>query len=196
MNYLAHAYLSFNEPEIVLGNMISDFIKGSKKFDYSSGIQHGINLHRLIDNFTDTHEVVKEAKQCFKASAGLYSGAFVDVAFDHFLANDKNEFTLQQLQQFAANTYKILYSFEEALPEKFLTMLPYMQQQNWLFNYSTMQGAKNSFGGLVRRAKYLNSSEEMYAAFMQYYDFLQSCYTKFFPEVKAFAGEQLAKLLK
>ncbi len=34
MNYLAHAYLSFNDPEILVGNMISDFVKGKKKFDY------------------------------------------------------------------------------------------------------------------------------------------------------------------
>lgn len=30
MNYLAHAYLSFDEPEILVGNMISDFVKGKK----------------------------------------------------------------------------------------------------------------------------------------------------------------------
>ena len=53
MNYLAHAYLSFNDQEILTGNMISDFVKGKKKFDYPSRIQAGINLHRLIDNFTD-----------------------------------------------------------------------------------------------------------------------------------------------
>jgi acyl carrier protein phosphodiesterase len=35
MNYLAHAYLSFNEPEILTGNMISDFVKGKKKFEFS-----------------------------------------------------------------------------------------------------------------------------------------------------------------
>lgn len=34
MNYLAHAYLSFNDPEILVGNLISDFVKGKKKFDY------------------------------------------------------------------------------------------------------------------------------------------------------------------
>jgi hypothetical protein len=28
MNYLAHAYLSFNEPDILVGNLISDFVKG------------------------------------------------------------------------------------------------------------------------------------------------------------------------
>ena len=63
MNYLAHAYLSFNHPEILTGNMISDFVKGKKKFDYPTTIQKGIMLHRAIDQFTDTHEATKEAKE-------------------------------------------------------------------------------------------------------------------------------------
>ena len=31
VNYLAHAYLSFGDPEILTGNLISDFVKGKKK---------------------------------------------------------------------------------------------------------------------------------------------------------------------
>ena len=46
MNYLAHAYLSFDDAEILTGNIISDFVKGKKKFDYPSRIQAGIKLHR------------------------------------------------------------------------------------------------------------------------------------------------------
>jgi acyl carrier protein phosphodiesterase len=76
MNYLAHAYLSFNEPEILAGNMISDFVKGKKKFDYSLTIQQGIALHRAIDQFTDFHPVTQEAKSYFKKDYRLYSGAF------------------------------------------------------------------------------------------------------------------------
>jgi len=30
MNYLAHAYLSFDHEEILVGNLISDFVKGKK----------------------------------------------------------------------------------------------------------------------------------------------------------------------
>ena len=83
MNYLAHAYLSFNEPEILVGNMISDFIKGKQKFTYSPGIQNGIQLHRMIDHFTDTHPATHEAKQYFKPAVGLYAGAFMDIVYDH-----------------------------------------------------------------------------------------------------------------
>lgn len=84
MNYLAHAYLSFNDEPTLVGNMISDYIKGKKKFDYSLPIQQGIQLHRFIDEFTDFHVATKEAKQFFKPSVGLYAGAFVDVVYDHF----------------------------------------------------------------------------------------------------------------
>ena len=75
MNLLAHAYLSFNNPEILVGNMISDYVKGKKKFDYPIGIQNGIQLHRLIDQFTDAHPMTKRAKIIFSPHYGLYSGA-------------------------------------------------------------------------------------------------------------------------
>jgi acyl carrier protein phosphodiesterase len=92
MNYLAHARLSFDQPDILVGNMISDFVKGKKRFDYSEPVQKGITLHRAIDTFTDEHEATKEAKKFFKPVVGLYAGAFMDIVYDHFLATDENEF--------------------------------------------------------------------------------------------------------
>src|SRR5450432_1241794 len=114
MNYLAHAYLYFNKPEILTGNMISDFVKGKKKFDYSPGIQKGIVLHREIDNFTDTHPATREAKEIFRPHYRLYAGAFIDVVYDHFLATDKNEFTAEGLLLFSENTYKRMELFTAA----------------------------------------------------------------------------------
>jgi acyl carrier protein phosphodiesterase len=70
MNYLAHAWLSFNQPEILVGNMISDFVKGKKRFSFSERIQQGIMLHRSIDEFTDAHDATKKAKQFLKPVVG------------------------------------------------------------------------------------------------------------------------------
>ena len=125
MNYLAHAYLSFNYPHIVVGNMISDFIKGKKQFDYTPAIQNGIRLHRAIDEFTDTHEATLELKAYFKPQYRLYAGAFADVVYDHFLANDESSFaTDQELQEFAAGIYAILQNHVAELPEKFPLHMP------------------------------------------------------------------------
>ena len=196
MNFLAHAYLSFNHPEILVGNMISDFVKGSRKFDFSEGIQQGITLHRQIDTFTDEHAATKEAIAFLKPAVGMYAGAFVDVAYDHFLANDSNEFSDTSLQTMATNTYDVLDSFQTILPEKFQYMLPYMRSQNWLYNYKTISGTQSSFGGVVRRAKYLDSHEKVFELFLNHYEEIQECYTVFFPAVKSFSLHQIEQLKK
>ena len=195
MNFLAHAYLSFNQPDILVGNMISDFVKGRKKFDYSFAIQQGIQLHRAIDAFTDVHAATHEAKKVFKPFVGLYAGAFVDVIYDHFLATDNTELPDEKLQNFATNTYQTLYLYNDVLPAKFAMMLPYMRSQNWLYNYKFNQGMANSFEGLTRRAKFLDNSKPAYNAFEKEYQTLQSCYAVFFPDVKTFAHYQLKELL-
>lgn len=195
MNYLAHAYLSFNDPEILVGNMISDFVKGKKKFDFPVPIQAGITLHRIIDTFTDEHPATREAKEFFRSHYRLYSGAFIDVVYDHFLATDPAEFTQPSLLEFSEQVYAILEENKQWLPERFAGMFPYMRSQNWLYNYRTILGTERSFGGLVRRSAYLEESETAGKLFNERYQPLQACYRHFWQEAKPFAQKQY-ELLK
>jgi len=194
MNYLAHAYLSFDDPEILVGNMISDFVKGKKKFDFPLPIQAGINLHRAIDAFTDDHPATKEAKQYFRPHYRLYSGAFIDVAFDHFLATDTREFTHPSLLDFSEKVYAVLDANKQWLPERFAGMFPYMRSQNWLYNYRTLWGTERSFGGLVRRSVYLEESDTASELFHKHYQPLQDCYRHVWKEIKPFAQKQYEML--
>jgi acyl carrier protein phosphodiesterase len=195
MNYLAHAYLSFRDPEITVGNMISDFVKGSSKFTYPPRVQHGIALHRSIDQFTDCHPATIEAKQFFRPVYRLYSGAFIDVVYDHFLAIDEAEFSGQNpLATFSAEIYKVLSASERILPENFKLILPYMKRYDWLYHYQFNEGIKRSFAGLVRRAKYMEESDSAFAVFEKNYKVLKQCYQSFFPELKDFAFQNLQLL--
>jgi acyl carrier protein phosphodiesterase len=207
VNYLAHAYLSFDNPEILTGNLISDFVKGKKKFDYPEAIQKGITLHRAIDSFTDSHETTRQAKVFFREAYGLYAGALVDVAYDHFLANDPNEFPdnrpdapdrladPDQLAAFAEKTYEQLAPFSPLFPERFARMFPYMRSQNWLYNYRFKEGIFSSFAGLARRAAYMPSSAAACRIFEAHYPGLEACYKDFFPKLKEFASSTLRELL-
>ena len=76
------------------------------------------------------------------------------------------------------------------LPTRFAAMLPYMRQQDWLYNYANVGGINKSFAGLARRAAYLTSSEAVFEAFMVNYDALKEYYQAFFPAVKTYAFEQ------
>ena len=195
MNYLAHAYLSFNNTELLLGNMSSDFIKGKNKFKYSTSIQQGIQLHRDIDTFTDYHPVTAEAKKIFKASVGKYSGAFIDVVYDHFLALDTKEFlNSDSLQAFAATTYQQLQANIHFLPLPLQSMIPFMQSQNWLVHYNSLAGIEKSFEGVARRAVYLDDFSQAFLAFKKNYTLLKKHYESFFPDVKKYVQYQIQLL--
>jgi acyl carrier protein phosphodiesterase len=194
MNYLAHAYLSFNEPGLLVGNMISDFVKGKKKFDYPADIQKGIALHRSIDTYTDEHECTKTAKEVFRPAYRLYSAAFVDVVYDHFLATDATHFSNESLHSFAKDTYNALDNYTDFFPERFAYMFPYMKEQNWLYNYHTRWGIEKSLGGVVRRSAYLTESDTAFHLFEQHYELLQQSYEAFFPQLFAFAKTTVQKL--
>lgn len=191
MNYLAHAYLSFGMPAITVGNLISDFVKGKQKFAYPPAIQQGIVLHRAIDNFTDTHAITRQAKVFFREPYGLYAGPLVDVAYDHFLANDP---VIPDLKVFAQQTYAQVQENGAFLPERFARMFLYMRTQDWLYNYRYRQGILESFSGLARRAAYMGSAEAAGRLFETHYTQLQACYREFFPELKEFALRTLQQL--
>ena len=196
MNYLAHAYLSFNHPEILVGNMISDFVKGKAKYNYPPAIQNGISLHRAIDEFTDAHPATKKAKEFFRPAYRLYSGAFIDVVYDHFLALDTNEFAgPSALQKFSLDVYSTLEENFSLLPVSFQNFLPHMKQHNWLFNYQYSYGIEKSFGGLVHRAVYINESATAFFVFNKNYNELGDCYNMFFPSLKKFASNYVSNLL-
>lgn len=197
MNFLAHAYLSFNNPKILVGNMISDFLKGKVKFNYDIEIQKGITLHRLIDEFTDNHFATKNAKQFFKPTLGLYAGAFMDVVYDYFLANDttifKNKFALND---FATTTYKILEENANHLPTNFIAPFASMKKHNWLANYKEDEGIKKSFENLTNRATYINKSHNGFDVFLQQKDSLETCYKIFFKDALEFSQQHYHHLIK
>jgi acyl carrier protein phosphodiesterase len=195
MNFLAHAYLSFRQPDLLLGNLISDFVKGKKKFDYPSPILRGIDLHRAIDKFTDDHPINARAKLVFKPAVGLYSSAFVDVVYDHFLATDELAFPGNSLHDFSQWVYGSLEGQTAFFPDQFARMFPHMKEQNWLLNYKERWGIERSMEGLVRRAKFIDDFQPAFEAFETDYQLLKDCFQRFFPELLLFVNDEYRRQL-
>lgn len=196
MNFLAHAVLSFDQPEILAGNMISDFVKGKKKYDYAEGVLNGILLHRSIDEFTDQHPCTQMVKSFFKDDYRLYASPIADIVYDYFVANDPGNFTSSQhLQDFAQHTYQQLDQLSEIFPEPFNRMFPYMKQQNWLYHYREDDGIRKGLAGLERRAKYMTSSHKAFELFLLHKKEIGEIYQEFFGLLKLHAVQQLALLI-
>jgi acyl carrier protein phosphodiesterase len=195
MNFLAHAYLSFDHPQILVGNMISDFVKGAAKSTYEKDIRQGIMLHRHIDTYTDRHPAIKKAQEYFRPAFRLYSGPIIDVVFDHYVALEIEKTNPGSLRDFSVNVYQVLEDHKENLPANFLHVMKYMKKDDWLGNYSKMEGIRQSLKGLIMRAAYLNDSAPAYELFMKHYDVLGSHFEEFFPDVKHYAKQKMEELL-
>jgi acyl carrier protein phosphodiesterase len=195
VNYLAHAYLSFGIPEIAVGNLISDFVKGKKKEDQPPAIQQGITLHRAIDNFTDSHALTRRAKAVFRDEYRLYAGPLVDVSYDFFLANDPLSFPgATALKTFSEQTYQQVGAWHSVFPERFARMFQFMRTQDWLYHYRYREGIFNSFAGLARRAAYMPDPGAACRLFEAHFTELETCYRDFFPELRDFASATLQGL--
>lgn len=195
MNFLAHAYLSFGNENLLVGNLIADMVKGKQMEQYPEGICKGIYLHRLIDSYTDSHPVTAETKEVFRRSAGRYCGSFLDVAYDHFLALDKNSVPREGWCNFAANCYDVIERHGAVLPAQFCSMYVYMKKEDWLSNYGQRWMIERSFDRLKRRAAYLSDDAPVFADFENSYEILKSSYERFFPDLRKYAEEEIKNLI-
>lgn len=185
MNFLAHLYLSGNIPEIMVGNFIGDFVRGRNVYDqFHYNIALGIELHRLIDEFTDSHLVVLESKKRLRPKYRHYAPVIVDVFYDHFLAIHWTDYHPQSLPDFANYAYMQLENHDDILPERVLQMMPYMIQGNWLVNYAKSEGIHRALSGMSRRTPYISKMEEAVHDLKEYYTDFDNEFSQFFPELK------------
>lgn len=176
--------------------MISDFVKGKQKENYPGDIRKGILLHRAIDSFTDKHASTKAVKEFFRPKYRLYSGAFADVVYDYFLANDIREFqTPEALMDFSQHSFKLLDEQQQWLAPGFAAMFPYMKSQNWLYHYRFEEGIQKSMEGLRRRSLYIDETETAFRIFLEYKQAIKKEYDLFFPELKQYAADTLHDLM-
>jgi acyl carrier protein phosphodiesterase len=192
VNFLAHLYLSGNDPNIQLGNFIGDFVKGrnlTEQFD--AEIAKGIELHRSIDEFTDRHPVVKQSKARLREKYRHYAAVIVDIYYDHYLAKNWDQFHKTFLPDYAESVYEMIMSRENILPEKVKWIMPYMIKQNWLANYARIEGIGRVLGGMSRRTAFDSKMNEAVDDLKVSYSEFEQEFFEFFPELKHHAIEFL-----
>jgi len=194
MNFLAHAYLSGTNPKILTGNFIADFVKGKQALkSFEHDIAKGIELHRLIDEFTDEHPVVKESKIRLRPKYRHYAAVIVDVFYDHFLASNWEQYHHKPLEDFAAGVYRTIHAFDAVVPPGIQQMMPYMISGNWLVNYAKLEGIGRALTGMSRRTPYLSKMDESVEDLRKDYDLYKTEFDIFFPLLKMMCDNWLER---
>ncbi|NVK04421.1 MAG: DUF479 domain-containing protein [Flavobacteriia bacterium] len=195
MNFLAHIYLSFEDPEITIGNFVADSVKGDGLPHHSSRIKTGIALHRAIDDFTDHHPVTSRSKARLFGKYRHYSSVLIDIFYDHFLARSWSDWHDEPLADYAQRHYDFFADRKADLPRQVQHMLPYMVQYDWLTNYQYFEGMQRVLNGMSRRASFKSKMEQAVAELKEHHAAFEADFQEFFPELITFSKEKTQALI-
>jgi len=188
MNFLAHFYLSCDEPALLTGNFMADFIQNQEVKTLPESVQKGVMLHRKIDSFMDTHPLVRRGSKRLHAYHHKYAPVVMDIYYDYLLYQHWDEFYDSDFQAFANHCYDILLDNLGMMPSTLQVQTTDMVNHNWLRNYTTKKGLVATFQGMKRRTskpQHLNGAVE---SLQRDYNLLDAEFLEFFPEIIEFVG--------
>ena len=92
------------------------------------------------------------------------------------------------------NFYDLLVDHYAVLPIGVKRMMPYMISDNWIYNYSKMEGIAKVLNGMNRRTK--NKSKMNFAILdlEEHYESFEKEFTAFFDELIAFSRQKYSAL--
>ena len=165
-------------------------MKGVVKEQFSSSIQQGIELHRKIDSYTDSHPVVRNAKHLISLERRRYAGVLLDVFYDHFIAKYWMNYSSITLKDFSKKVYNILWENQLILPERLRLAVPKIIEQDWLNSYQEISGIELAVNRLARRAKNGNVLAGGVEELKAHYQEIDYSFQNFFPDLVIYVKSQ------
>lgn len=194
MNWLAHLVLSEPSPAFRIGNLLPDILRGRDIAALPEKFQAGIQRHRAIDRFTDSHPVFARSRQRLVAPYRRFGGILVDIFYDHFLARSWNRYSDVSLDRFTREVYTSFSQHRHELPSLAYTRLMQIQSGDWLGAYQDLGGVRRALDGIGLRLRRPQPLGEATAQLERSYAEFDEDFTQFFPQILAHVSSRPSSL--
>ena len=188
MNYLFHLFLSGDDPEIITGNFMGDFVKGPLGDRYPPRLRQGIDLHRRIDSFARDQVHFNRSRLRLDPKFGLYRGILVDLYYDHFLAVSWRDWSPEPLDDYLCRIRRTVEGRRSLLPERLQEIVPVIFE-HMLPSYREPAGIGSALERMSRRVKRANPLAGGGAELVRHYPELQQDFLRFIPAAREFAAQ-------
>ncbi len=186
MNYLAHLHIAEESDSNLLGNLLGDFVKGDPTEQFSENIVQGIRLHRWVDAYTDSHELMLQAKSLFPTSTRRFSPIALDMFWDHCLAKNWHHFHALSLREFVRSAEKkVKDDHSSSLPERYVIVSAKMWQGRWLESYSDFDNIAFALQRMSLRRERMKPLANCHENLADSYQELERLFFAFYPQVLA-----------
>ncbi len=154
MNFLAHAVLAGDDPALIVGGVVGDWIKGPLPVGLPSDLARGVALHRAIDSHAETHPAFCRSRNRVSPARRRYAGILVDIFYDHLLARDWPQ--PEPLSETTRRIYAHLADFDPQLPTHARPAMALMAREDWLGSYAGLTGIADVLRRMSQRARQPN----------------------------------------
>jgi acyl carrier protein phosphodiesterase len=186
LNFLAHIYLSGDSPEVRMGNIIGDYIKGNHYSSYPELVRTGIVMHRDIDRFTDSHPIVKLTNHLFVERYHKYSGIVTDILYDHFLANLWSIYSADDFNLYIRGIYHLLKDNWESIPVEMREFASRCMENNWIKSYAEIDGIGRILWMMSQRTSLPDESKFAIEILNSNYTVIEDMFREYFPQLVGF----------
>ena len=186
MNWLAHVFLSPDNIDFQIGNLVTDTLKPAQLNIGNANFKDGVECHYEIDRFTDSHEIVKKCKLVFFPTYRHFSAVLVDIFFDYFLAISWHRYSELSYEDYIQGFYSKLKSRNLQLDESGELFLLSIVDSNRLGLYDNIPGVERALERISQRRK-LRSKIDITLSIKElneHHDQLLDDFNIFFPELQ------------
>ncbi len=187
MNFLAHALLAGDQPALIVGGVIGDWIKGPLPGLLPDDLARGVALHRAIDSYVESQPAFCRSRSRISAQRRRYAGVIVDVIYDHLLAHHWTAIHHQPLDEYCAGVYSLIRDRLIDLPVSSHPALSMMANEDWLTSYARIDGIADVLARMSRRARQPNPLAKGEQEFLADVDGYTGDFHEWLDDTKAYA---------
>ena len=190
MNHFAHLALSQPTLESTVGNLLGDFARGVDASSLPQAVLAGLQNHRAVDRFTDTHPRVLEMKRCFSRERRRFAGIALDIYFDHLLISHWRQFEQRHLDSLISELYRRMSEGRAMMPgENMRRVTRRMIEYDWFGSYRDLDAVAESLDRVAARIRFANRFGNAIEDLRRNHDMICEGFFEFYPQLQQHVAE-------
>ncbi len=190
MNHFAHCVLAQASADSVVGNLLGDFARGLQLDSLQPAVRAGLDNHRAVDRFTDSHPLVVEMKRQFSQRRRRFAGIALDIYFDHLLIKHWQNLEEGSLEQTIDSIYGLLREAHASMPnQKMQRTTQTIVEHDWFGSYRHIDGIAHAIVRVAARIRFPNAFDNAIEDLLANHKQIEAGFIEFYPQLKAHIAE-------
>jgi acyl carrier protein phosphodiesterase len=167
-----------------VGNLLGDFARGVEVQALPEAVQAGLQNHRAIDRYTDSHPIILELKNSFSPRRRRFAGIALDVYFDHLLMNHWSVFDSRPIDEVIQVFYARMLEGQALMPNaRMRNTTRRMVEYDWFGSYSEIDSIADALDRIASRIRFENQFANAIEDIEHNRESLQRGFLAYFPQL-------------